>query len=153
MSLDEEGVLAGEFDRIFSRESPEAIQWAFQVWRDKSPFFPAVSEIRKLVLEFRRGQREQERLRAELDEKFLLEERRRQGQVPDYQEVVKQLRDVVEKMPEPEKRKPQMSTKMRGLMEIVPTLHLSEDQIAVRREKERAECERYRSHANNEFNL
>src|SRR5689334_17679298 len=59
-----EAELVSEFDRIFSRESPDAIQWAFQTWREKSPFFPAVSEMIALVKEFKRGQREQAELKA-----------------------------------------------------------------------------------------
>jgi hypothetical protein len=144
-----ESELVAEFDRIFGKESPDAMEWAFRVWRERSPFFPAVSEIRKLVIEFHRGQREQAELKAKLDEKFLLEERRRQGQVPDFQDVAKQLREAVEKKGEPEhlKRVLQFRQKMQGVGQIVQTLHLTEEQIAARREKERAECEKYRTHA------
>lgn len=153
-----ESELVAEFDRRFGKESPEAIEWAFQAWREKSPFFPAASDIAALVREFRRGQREQMQLKAQMDEKFLLEERRRQGQVPDFRDVVKQLREVAEVLPEPwhltrwEQSKQRVKgAEMKSVAQIIPELHLSAEQIAARRDRERAECERYRSHANNEF--
>jgi hypothetical protein len=142
--------LEAEILRKFHREDPEAIEWVFDAWREQSPFFPSISDIRKLLFDYRRGVREQEELKARMDEKLLLEERRQQGQVVEYGEVLKQLREIAAKVPELPVRKPQMSSRMIGLMQIAPTLNLSEDQIRARRERERAECERYRSHAENE---
>ncbi len=59
------------------------------------------------------------------------------------------------KMPEPDyvKRMALFKQKMLNIAQIVPALNLSEDQIQARRERERAECEKYRTHADNEFNL
>lgn len=138
--------LVSEFDRVFSRESPEAIRWAFEVWRDRSPFFPAVCEIRALVIEFKRRQREQSELNARLDDRFLLEERRKQGQVPDFPAVLQQLREAVDAKGEPEfmKRHRQFKQQMERLSIAVGTLGLSEEQIRARREKELAEIARYR---------
>ncbi len=148
---DPEPELIAEFDRKFSNESPEALIWIFRTWRDQSRFFPAISDIRKLLADWKRGERERLELESRLEEKFLLEERRKQGQVPDFQEVVKQLRDVVERMPPPEHQLREMryKQKMASISKIVPALGLTEEQIAARREKERNECEKYR--ANNEF--
>jgi hypothetical protein len=154
ITLDEEGLLTAEFDRVFSRESPEAIQWAFQVWRERSPFFPAVSEIRKLVIEFKRGQREQMELQAQMDERFLLEERRRQGQVPDFVEVLKQLRAIAdESKPEHMERQQRFDQRIQRISVAASTLDLTPEQIQARRDKERAEIARYREHSNNEFEL
>lgn len=153
MTLDEEGLLTSEFDRVFSKEQPEALQWAFQVWREKSPFFPAISEIRKLIADWRRGEQERRELESRMEENFLLEERRKQGQVPDFPEVVKQLQNVIESMPEPEhmKRHRQFNQRIERIGIAVNSIHLTEEQIAARRGKERAECERYREHSDNEL--
>lgn len=146
--------LVAEFDRKFSRESPEALAWAFDVWRDQSPFFPSIAEIRKLLMDWRRGQREQMELKTKLDEEFLLEERRRQGQVPDFPQVLQQLKAVVDAVqPEHMEREKQFRQRMLRAAQIVPTLDLTEEQIRARREKEKAEIARYREHSNNEFEL
>lgn len=146
MTLDEEGLLTAEFDRRFCQETPEAIEWAFEAWREKSPFFPAVSDIIGLLKDFKRGQREQEELKARLDEKFLLEERRKQGQVPDFVDVLKQLKAVAEKA-EPEHmqrmRKFDEKLDMKRVSLSAATLGLSPEQIQARRDKERAEIRRY----------
>ena len=42
-------LLDSEFMRCFACEDPEAVQWAFSEWREKSPFWPAISDIRHLV--------------------------------------------------------------------------------------------------------
>lgn len=156
MTLDDEGLLSSEFDAVFSREAPEAIEWAFRVWRDRSPFFPPISEIRKLVLEFKRGQRERMELEAKLSEQFLLEEGRRQGQVPDYGEVVNQLRAIVENAkPDHLDRWKRFRERlaMKRIASVAATLDLTEEQIRERRNRERAEIERYREHSDNEFEL
>ncbi len=57
--------LIAEFDRKFSRESPEALAWAFDAWRERSPFFPAVSEIRGLLRDWRRGERGEGRTKSQ----------------------------------------------------------------------------------------
>lgn len=147
-----ESELVAEFDRVFSRESPEAIQWAFQVWREQSPFFPAVSEIRKLVIDWHRGQREQAALRAQLDERFLLQEGRKRGEVLAFDEIVKQLKQVAdEARPESEERERQFRHRMLKAAMALPTIQLTEDQIRARREKELQEIRRYREHSDNEF--
>jgi hypothetical protein len=154
ITLDEEGLLTAEFDRVFSRESPEAIQWAFQVWREQSPFFPAVSEIRKLVLDWQRGQREQSALRAEMDQRFLLEEGRKRGEVLDFGETVKLLKEIADQAkPDSEERERRFQQRMLKAAMAMPTIQLTEEQIKARRDKERAEIARYREHSNNEFAL
>jgi hypothetical protein len=50
------------------------------------------------------------------------------------------------------KQRMRRGTGMQGLCQIIPTLQLTEEQISARRDKERAECERYREHASNDFN-
>jgi hypothetical protein len=153
VTLDDEGVLAAEFDAVFSKESPVAIQWAFRVWRDKSPYFPAISEIRALIAEWRRGERERQELESRMEEKFLLEERRKQGQVPDFTEVVKQLKAVCDQTAEVPHimREREFRQRINRIAMAAGTLELTPEEIAARREKERAEIERYRQHSDNEF--
>lgn len=136
-----------EFMRVFANELPQAIQWAFEAWRDQSPFFPAVSDIRKLLRNWHRGVREREELERRLEEKFLLDERRRQGQVPDFAEAVKLLQEVCTgQESEPTKRERAFRDRM-GMKRIslaTATLALSDDEIRARRQKELAEIRQYR---------
>lgn len=134
-----------EFLRIFRAESPEAIQWVFQAWRNESPYFPAISDIQRLLRAWRRAQRERLELEARLEEKFLLEERRKRGEVPDYAEIVRQLRAIAERTPvsDVEERRRKFCSRISSVAQIVPALHLSEEEIAARREKEREEIRRY----------
>lgn len=145
-----EAVLVAEFDRVFSREDPEAIQWAFRVWREESAFFPPVSEIRRLVNAYKRGQREQRELKERLEDRFLLEERRKQGQEPAPGELFEQLRSVVETAkPEHMERQKQFAERMemKRISLAAATLTLTEEGIQARRDKERAEIQRYRDAA------
>jgi hypothetical protein len=145
--------LIAEFDRCFSNEPVPALKWAFRVWRDQSSFHPGIADIRKLLKEWRRGERERLELEARMDERFLLEEGRRQGQVLSFGEVVRQVQEAVKKMPQPEheKKEERFAQKMASISQIIPTLNLSEEQIAARRARERNECEKYRSYSSNEF--
>jgi hypothetical protein len=147
-----EAELVSEFDRVFSKEPPEAIQWAFGVWREKSPFFPAIANVRSLVNEWRRGQREQAALRAQLDEKFLLEEGRKRGDVLDFGETVKLLKQVADDAkPDSAERERQFKHRMLRAALALPTIQLTEEQIRERREGERREIARYAEHSDNEF--
>lgn len=139
-----EAELAGEFNRVFSKESPDALKWAFEAWRDKSPFFPAISDVLKLVKEYKRGQREHAELKARLDEKFLIEQRRALGQVPDFPDVVKQLQAIAVNIePEWMKREKKFRDRMQHAAAAIPTLTLSDEQIRARRFKEREEIQRH----------
>lgn len=135
--------LVAEFDRRFSGESPAALEWAFVAWRDESRFFPAVADIRRLLNLWRRAERERLELESRLSEKFLLEERRKQGLVPDFNQVVTELRRIAKEVkPECMEKEQQFQTKlMRRAISAIPTVALSEEQIRARREKERAEIQ------------
>jgi hypothetical protein len=149
-----ESELVAEFDRRFKNESPEALQWAFVAWRDRSPFFPAISDISKLLREYRKAEMERMELEAHIEEKVLLEERRRQGQVPNFREVLKELRSIAENTPESEgqKRWREFNERMRTTVRptdmqpasvALGTLHLTDEQIRARREKEQREIKQY----------
>lgn len=148
-----ESELVAEFDRRFSKEPAVALAWAFEAWRDESRFFPAVADIRKLLRDWHRGQRERKELEEKLDQQFRLDQARQRGEILSYPELLKLLREDATKMAEPEHvtRMKKFRTRMSGITQIIPSLHLSEEQIKARREKDRAECERYREHSDNEF--
>lgn len=137
--------LAAEFGRVFAKESPTALEWSFRVWRDRSPFFPAVSDILALVKEWRRGEQERKELHDKLDQKFLLEEGRRQGQVPELAEVFQNLRAVAARSMdiEPMKREQRYREKIASAQIASPPVTLSQEQIVARRDKEREEIEEY----------
>jgi hypothetical protein len=145
MTLDEEGLLMAEFDRVFSRETPESIRWAFQVWRDRSPFFPALSEVRTLIAEWHRSRREAAEAEASRREKVAIEKARKEGKLMEFAEVVKHLQEITAAHPEPEhlKRHREFNLRMQRVAPAVGTLHMSEEEIRARREKERAELRRY----------
>jgi hypothetical protein len=138
--------LGKEFLRVFANEPPQAIEWAFQAWRDKSPYFPAVSDIRSLLKDWRRGERERIELESKMQEKFLLEERSRQGQLVDFAEVVNQMQTIANLETEPTKRERTFRDRM-AMQKIgvaAATMNLTDEQIRARREKDRAEIDRYR---------
>lgn len=135
-----------EFDREFSSEPPEALEWAFKAWRRDSPFFPAISEICKLLAGWHREKREAVEADKRRAEREAIEQARKEGKLLDFVDVVQQVKQVLEATPEPEhmKRLREFRQRLERASLAVGTLHLSEDQIAARREKEREECERYR---------
>jgi len=138
--------LTDEFYRIFARETPEALQWAFQAWREQSPFFPAISDIRALLKDWHRGVRERLELERAMEEKFLLEERRRQGQLIDYRDVLQKLKEVCQLDSEPMKREKAYQDRL-GMKHISLAgagLHMTEEQIEARRKKEAEEIRHYR---------
>jgi hypothetical protein len=97
-----DSLLSAEFDRVFSNEAPEAIEWAFRVWRDESPFFPTILDIRKLLASWHRKQREQADTKAKRQEKAEIEEMRKRGELVDFADIVKQMRETLNSQPEPE---------------------------------------------------
>lgn len=99
-----------EFLRVLAEFPPEAIEAAFRGWRDVSPFFPAISDIRELCMLWVRRtaeaceMEEQSRRRREVDAA------RERGELIEWPDVVKKFAEVcarqpvpgfVKKMPEP----------------------------------------------------
>jgi len=138
--------LVAEFDDVFAEESPDAIKWAFRIWRDQSSFFPAISDIRKLVESWHREKREIAEAENRRAERKAEEQARREGKLVGITDIQTQLRAVMAAQPEPEhmRRHRQFQQRMKRVSAAIPTLHLSEEEIQSRREKERAEIERYR---------
>jgi hypothetical protein len=101
-----------EFLRVLSEFPAEAVEVAFRGWRDVSPYFPAISDIRELCLLWVRRQAE---AREEADRKRRREEieaARGRGELIEWPDVVKQFADICtrtggdveKKIPEPPPR-------------------------------------------------
>lgn len=134
-----ESELVAEFDRSFSSEPTEALEWAFKAWRDKSQFFPAISDIRQLLKDWHRGEREQQAIRDSLRDRMATEEARAAGMVPDLKDVVEQLREIA-KMPEPVFMQRQRKFEQRAatVNYATPAIVMTPEQIMKRVEWERS---------------
>lgn len=139
-----------EFTREFWSADPEALEYAFRTFRGKCSFVPTIAEIRALVGEWEFNQREARKEQARQAEKAATEEGRKQGKVPELREVLAQLGELAGKMKIPEhERKLQESRAQTPSRFSIPTIapRMTAEQIAARREKERAEIERYKQQA------
>lgn len=77
-------LLDAEMLRRFCTEPDEAVVWAFRAWRDQSPFFPAISDIRDLIKRYRHEEYE---LRRRREEKAEAERRRATGEMLDENDI------------------------------------------------------------------
>lgn len=136
--LDEQ--LVREFSRSLLDFDPECIREAFRAWRDESPFFPAVSDIRQLCRVWLRRKAEKELDAAIKQEKAKVEAARVRGDLIDFADIVKKLKDVA-KMPESAQNG--RKTGVVAQREMPPALPLTKEQIEQRREKELEEIRRY----------
>jgi hypothetical protein len=138
--------LEAQILRKFHLEPPDAIRWAFETWTDQFQWFPAICHIRSLIDRWHRDKREAAEAEARRREKAALEQARTEGKLVEFADLVKELQSKLDSEPEPEhvKRQRQFRQRMERASLAVRTLHLTEEQIAARREKERAECEKYR---------
>lgn len=142
--------LIAEFDRVFGQESPEATDWVWPLWRDKSKYWPAICDIRALYTDWHRGQREQAELWALQADKAKTEELRRRGELVEFADVMKGLKGVAKAMPEPEHSRRERELRQREVNAEVPSIDsawrkMSPEQKESRAAKEREEIERYRS--------
>jgi len=142
--------LMAEFDRVFGQEPPEATDWVWPLWRAKSPFWPAICDIHALYADWRRGQREQTELRARQDERAKIEEARKRGELVEFSAIVKGLKKLVKKIPEPEPCHRVRVMRQHQVNACVPSIdsawaRMSPEQKEARAEREREEIERYRS--------
>jgi hypothetical protein len=137
--------LTREFLRVFWNEPPSALEWAFRKWREESPYFPAISELRKLLDGWHRNQREQEEGEALRREKEAVEQARSEGNVVEFANLVKDLREILDAQGEPEheRRLREFNERMLHAGLATVTLHLTPDEIAARREKELEEIRKY----------
>jgi len=135
--------LVREFFRVFEIHPPMAITFAFRAWRDSSPHFPSMSDIRILINQWHAKQRQLAHEEKQKVEEAAVREAREQGKCVDFAEIKKQLLNIC-KMPEV-KTQPKVVNAIRAIRPILPTLQLTNEQIEARREMERAEIEHYKA--------
>jgi len=135
--------LSAEFLRALSEFSAEAVESAFRGWRDVSPYFPAISDIRELCVVWCREKNAQEEAVRRAEEKKAMDEGRACGELIDFADIQRQLARVADgcAIPEPEKRRRQWNRERpQG---APPALHLTREQIEARKAAELAEIKRY----------
>lgn len=131
--------LAGEFDRVFSEQPPEALAYAFANWREVSQFMPTIADIATLLRQWRRQKfdaAEADRARRERAES---ERARRDGSLAGFDAIVRELKTIAKKMPEAPTAQRLRRAREREVSFIVPPVQLTPEQIAARREFERQE--------------
>jgi len=141
--------LLGEFWRLFEKEQPEATAWAWESWRGKSSYWPSIFEIGTLYKDWHRGQREQAELKARQEEKRLLDEGRKRGELVGFPTVLEQLKSAaLEKLQTGKRLRDERlaADNMRPVASALETLHLTEEQIQARRENLRAAEKKAREH-------
>ncbi len=120
----------------------EAVESAFRAWRDVSPFFPAISDIRELAaLWVRRRNEEIEAERRELERRTIHVARER-GELVNFTDIVKELEAQIGKIPEPPHIRRVRKMREQVTASTAPALHLTREQIEARRETEQAEIQR-----------
>lgn len=137
--------LSAEFARVLADYPAEAIEAAFRGWRDVSPYFPAVSDIRQLCALW--VQRKAEALQDEYQrlQQQELNAGRERGELIDFADIVKKLKEQCHDMPEPE---PENVRRYRQVQQplvnaAAPPIYMTPEEIAARRERERAEIASY----------
>src|SRR4051812_27527174 len=83
--------LSSEFLRVLSSFPAEAIQAAFRGWRDVSPFFPSISDIRQLASHWVRRQAEIRADQEQAQRRREMEEARERGELVDFADIKKEL--------------------------------------------------------------
>ncbi len=139
--------LNGEFLREFAKEKPDVIQWAFRTHRRESQFFPSINEITVLIGLRRRELWEASEAERRQQEKSELDQARAEGKLVDISDLRQMIADTVKRMPEtPADIKHNRLQEAEVRIET-PPLPLTAEQIAARREQERAEIKRYQREA------
>lgn len=137
--------IGAEFVRVLGNFPAPAIEAAFRGWRDVSPYFPAVSDIRALCLLWIKRTAEAEEYGCQVNERKQTDAARERGELVNFADIVKQLKTQTHAMPESEHEK--RNRHLRALNEIVPAVYMTPEEIAARREREQAEIKRYESNA------
>lgn len=139
--------LSGEWLRVLHQFPAEAVEAAFRGWRDVSPFFPAISEIRDLCGLYVRRVREMKEAQQKAEEKQTTEAARDRGELIDFTDIVKKLNETVGKMPEPPHIKRLRKSRQPEAVRVIPPVVLTQEQIDARREAEQKEIKRYEEQA------
>ena len=140
-----EGELVAEFSREFTSERPENIQWAFREHRRTSNFFPTISEIRTLIDRRRRELWEAYEIERQREEKAEEDKARAEGRLIGNGEVIEMIKKTVKRFPEPPHIVRHHRAQEAAERFSTPALQLTTEEIAARREEERAELARYKA--------
>lgn len=135
--------LSAEFLRALSEFPPGAVEAAFRGWRDVSPYFPTISDIRELCVVWCREKRARDEAARQAEERKTANDGRARGELIDFADIQRQLARVAEgcAIPEPEKRRREwVSDHPQG---GPPALQLTQEQIEARKAAELAEIKRY----------
>ena len=137
--------LSGEFLRVLSEFPAEAVEAAFRGWRDVSPFFPAVSDIRGLCEAWVRRKRELDEEIAKTAEQIKVEAAREAGELVDFADIKRELLAIAQFPTAPTERQERQKAAIERLRrsDAPPALQLTKEQIEARREQELEEIRRY----------
>jgi hypothetical protein len=108
-----DSLLAAEFDRVFSDEPAQAIEWAFRKWREQCNFFPTIYDIRVQIERWQRNQREKADTDSARREREAIEQARKEGKLLEFGYIVKQMREILNSQPEPEHVKREREFRLR----------------------------------------
>jgi len=142
--------LVAEFNRVFAKDKPETLRWAFRMHREQSKYFPSIHEICELVGKRQKQiylEQEADRIMAERDE---LEKARAAGLLVDGKQLVKAMA-AIKRLPGVPKFIPGREHLGRTVSIELPALHMTPEQIMAAVEAERqnpkhqAEIEHYRN--------
>lgn len=141
--------LGAEFVRALVEFPAEAIEAAFRGWRDVSPYFPAISQIRELAQAWVKRQKEIADDNAALAEKQKIDTARQNGQLVDFADIKTELLSIAQfpvKTTE-RQRKQKVAIERLRRAEMPRAVQLTKQQIEDRRAAEQEEIRRYESNA------
>jgi hypothetical protein len=86
--------LSREWLRVLSKHPLEAIEEAFRSWRDRSSFFPAISEIQDLIRVWDASKREEQEAKEHEQERIRTEQARGRGDLIEFADLQDLCRKV-----------------------------------------------------------
>lgn len=89
--------LVAEFSRALLDFPPEAIETAFRNWRDVSPYFPAISNIRELCILWVRHFGEDREMEERAQRQREAEAARERGELLEWSDVLEKFAEIVER--------------------------------------------------------
>lgn len=139
-----ESELTAEFDRVFSGQPAEALDYAFASWREVSQFIPTIADIRGLLKDWHRNKTELKSKTEQRAEKERLETGRATGEVVDLVDLKAELAHMCQMPIAPTAHQQKLKAAMERARRtnFIPPIQLTPEQIESRREREREECEK-----------
>ena len=84
-----------EFLRVLAEFPAEAIEAAFRGWREVSPFFPAISDIRELCVLWARRKAEEREYAEQAQWRQEVKAARERGELIEWPDVLRKFHDIV----------------------------------------------------------